>query len=486
MPKQLTDEEARTRLAKNFNGTITALEPFKGSLEPWRVKCICGNEWSAYPGNLFRKNKPSGCSVCAHQAQALTDEQARTRLNPTFTPLEPYPGNQKRHWKVICERGHRSSPIAGDLTEGHGCRECSDQDSRLTDEEARRRLAENFNGTITALEPYKTNRERWRVKCLICGKEWGPYAPNLLQKNKLKGCQACYHRIHHALTDEQARGRLNPTFTPLEPYPGSGRRNWRVTCERGHRSSPKAAILTEGCGCRECFHQDLTLTDEEARARIFKRHNGTITPMEPYPGANDLAWKMKCECGHQWAQSLSHLGKWGCQKCARRRQSLTDEEARMRLFDYFGDKITALEAYPGSWERNWLVVCNQCGKQWSPTANSLLVGSGCPNCAEYGFQLAKPAITYYIRISTPCGYLYKIGVTNLTVKQRYRAESVKFDVVAIWSFRTGVEALELETEILQKNEAYRYEGPMIFRYCRNDEIFTRDVLGLDNLEELEL
>ena len=68
-----------------------------------------------------------------------------------------------------------------------------------------------------------------------------------------------------------------------------------------------------------------------------------------------------------------------------------------------------------------------------------------------------------MRISTPCGYLYKIGVTNLTVKQRYRAESIKFDVVAIWSFKTGAEALELETEILQKNEAHRYEGPMNFQ-----------------------
>jgi hypothetical protein len=55
--------------------------------------------------------------------------------------------------------------------------------------------------------------------------------------------------------------------------------------------------------------------------------------------------------------------------------------------------------------------------------------------------------------------------------------------VEIWSFKTGAEALQLEIEILQKNEAHRYEGPMIFRYCKNDEIFTRDVLGLDNLEE---
>jgi predicted nucleic acid-binding Zn-ribbon protein len=356
---------------------------------------------------------------------------------------------------------------------------------QLTDEEARRRLSKNFNGTITALEPYRSNRERWGVKCVTCGNKWSPYPPNLLQKKKLKGCQACYHRTH-ALTDEQARARLNPTFTPLEPYPGSGRRNWQVICKRGHRSNPKAAILVDGCGCRKCLNEDMALTDEEARSRIFKLHNGTVTPMEPYPGAAALPWKMKCECGHEWAKSLSHLGKWGCQKCAWQKISLTDEEARRRLFDYFGDKITVLEPYPGSWERNWLVACNQCGKEWSPTANSLLVGSGCPNCAEYGFQLAKSAITYYIRISAPCGYLYKIGVTNLTVKQRYRAESVKVDVVEIWSFKTGAEALQLETEILQKNEAHRYEGPMIFRYCKNDEIFTRDVLGLDNLEEQSL
>ncbi len=120
--------------------------------------------------------------------------------------------------------------------------------------------------------------------------------------------------------------------------------------------------------------------------------------------------------------------------------------------------------------------------EWPTTINNRTgLTHGCPVCAETGFDPSIPAIAYYIRIETGGGPLYKIGVTNRTVAERFHRDidRVKIKVIKEWEFNSGAEALEFERNILSCFQDQRYDGPLILIQMGNTEIFEVDVLDLD-------
>jgi len=97
-----------------------------------------------------------------------------------------------------------------------------------------------------------------------------------------------------------------------------------------------------------------------------------------------------------------------------------------------------------------------------------------------GFNPDKPAILYYLK-DTETG-LYKIGITNNTVEERFGKAFCSKRAIALkeQSFLNGQEALEYEQEILEQ---------FAYARCTNDkwpiklggrtEFFNCDILGLD-------
>ena len=110
---------------------------------------------------------------------------------------------------------------------------------------------------------------------------------------------------------------------------------------------------------------------------------------------------------------------------------------------------------------------------------------GCPDCAESGFNPSQPGVLYYIAVSTDDGdTLYKIGITNTSVKSRFPAlDLARIRVVRTWRFAVGRFAAEREAEILYQYAGDRYYGPDILVGAGNTELFTHDVLGLDRRDD---
>ena len=86
-----------------------------------------------------------------------------------------------------------------------------------------------------------------------------------------------------------------------------------------------------------------------------------------------------------------------------------------------------------------------CGYEWRVAPTSILQGYGCPVCATSGFNPEKPATLYYICINEK---YYKIGITGKTVQERFQREK---DVIIrlAWSqkFEKGSDAFLMEKEI---------------------------------------
>ena len=98
-----------------------------------------------------------------------------------------------------------------------------------------------------------------------------------------------------------------------------------------------------------------------------------------------------------------------------------------------------------------------------------------------------PGILYYIAITSEDGQkLYKIGVTNHSVEHRFPdLNKKKIRIIKLWSFKQGKEAENIEKDILTEFNEFKYKGPKIIRRG-NTEIFTKDILNLDNGTKINL
>ena len=111
--------------------------------------------------------------------------------------------------------------------------------------------------------------------------------------------------------------------------------------------------------------------------------------------------------------------------------------------------------------------------------------SGCADCAKTGFNPSEPGLLYYLAITTDDGDTrYKIGITNLSIEERFRGSDLaRIRVVKIWRFAVGRVAAERESEILYKFAGDLYYGPRLLVGAGNSELFAHDILGLDSQDE---
>ena len=123
-----------------------------------------------------------------------------------------------------------------------------------------------------------------------------------------------------------------------------------------------------------------------------------------------------------------------------------------------------------------IITCTTHG-DFEQIASNHISKSGCPRCSVTGFDVSKPGILYYLEVSDNGSKCYKIGITNLTVQQRFTAsERNKIKVISTTSYARGEDAYNEEQKLLKEYKEYRYTGPNIL-VSGNTELFTKDVLG---------
>ena len=99
-------------------------------------------------------------------------------------------------------------------------------------------------------------------------------------------------------------------------------------------------------------------------------------------------------------------------------------------------------------------------------------------------KYAWAANVYYIRIEKNQKRLWKIGVTSNNLDQRYRvADRRKIFAIRSWHYATREEAEAVEREILAEFANDAYHGCRVLKSGGDSELFTRDVLELDNFDD---
>lgn len=173
-----------------------------------------------------------------------------------------------------------------------------------------------------------------------------------------------------------------------------------------------------------------------------------------------------------------------CRSCANKIRSLNSFEKAKSSFIakaiiVHGNKnCYDLVEYTGN--KNCVtIICCGCQQIYDQIANAHLNGQGCPKCCKTGFNPAKSATMYYIRVTCNNTILYKIGITNRSIQERFsNTELSLIQIVHQWDYIKGIDAYNKEQEILKEFKEYKYIGEPILS-SGNTELFTHDILNLD-------
>ena len=281
--------------------------------------------------------------------------------------------------------------------------------------------------------------------------------------------------IQEKIADLVARG-----FTILK---STQEKHCGLTFHVQHRcgfESKKRANRTQP-GCKMCDMR-LSETEVQRRTAILASRGITVTGnrYDSPSGKRCLCFDLECNrCRHKWSSTANAWRDTGCEACYIKKLRLSETEVEARIASLAKRKITVLNQKYRKMEMCFDVECQLCGRKWSETAKALKK-YGCLNCCDTGFKLTKPAILYYLRVTNPFGNpVYKIGITNKTVAERFRRDLDKITILKIEDFKMGSGAFIKEKNILARHAADRYKGPDILIMNGNSELFCRDVLGHD-------
>lgn len=192
-------------------------------------------------------------------------------------------------------------------------------------------------------------------------------------------------------TTEQYKVELeakNPNIEVLEEYINAKTKilhrclkhniNWLI--------APSKALRGQGCvNCRsDKIKNKLTMTNDEYIVLLAQK-NPNIIPLEDYKGnkVKILHKYIKCGC-ENIVTPTSALQGFDCDKCTRAKSGEKRKKTHSQFITECKTKNPNIKIngkYIGA-HNNIECQCLICGYIWNPSATSLLMGYGCPNCAK--------------------------------------------------------------------------------------------------------
>jgi uncharacterized Zn-finger protein len=231
------------------------------------------------------------------------------------------------------------------------------------------------------------------------------------------GCPYCSgHRLLAGFNDLESKfPKLAKQLVDLDPrdlYHGSTRKvSWRCSESHVWIATPKAR--TSGTDCPYCSKNSLMVGFNDLATRhpdlAKEAYNWDPTNVIAATGSK-LEWK--CQIGHIWKATINNrLKKSGCPFCSGRLPVVGQTDLRTTHPELANEAVgwDPSQVKAGTnLRRPW--QC-QYGHEWiASIASRALRGSGCPNCANFGFSPASDAWIYLFE-HDPNGLL-QVGITN--------------------------------------------------------------------------
>ena len=366
---QATDPKTAQEWHPTKNGNLKPTEVTKGSHKKvwWQCSKHPLHEWNA---PIYRRSAGIGCPVCAGK-QVLkslndlntTDPELAKEWHPTknenLKRTEVTRGSKQTVWWQCSKYPDHEwdASIVDRSSKGYGCPICSGN-----------RVLEGFNDLNT------TDPE--------LAKEWHPTKNENLKRT------------------EVTRGSKQTVWWQCSKYPDH---EWDASIQR--RSKGIGCLICSGRKVLKGFN-DLQSLEPQLAKEWHPSRNGILRPSDVTRGSDKkIWWQCRKYPDHEWNASIkSRAQGFGCPVCA-----------GQQVLEGFNDLKTTDPELAKEWHQskngdlrpnNFLRFSNkkiwwQCSKfsehEWEALISSRSSGSGCPICAESGFNPAKDAWFYLMQ-----------------------------------------------------------------------------------------
>ncbi len=243
-----------------------------------------------------------------------------------------------------------------------------------------------------------------------------------------------------------------------------------------------------GNGCQKCGDLKIGAALRMSEKEFLRRARSVHGDLYEYDLSNltNQRSNVGIICGvHGKCKKMAHkhLAGQGCPRCAYQERGVSQrksaDEFLVAARGVHGNKYDYSEMEYGLVTENVRIICPEHGPfEQSPSKHTS--GQGCPSCAAYGFDAKSPAILYYLRVQDGPHTVWKIGITNRTIKERFSVDWYKITVVDFWTFDIGDDARNEEKKILREFRGERYRGENLLEQGGNTELFIADILGIDS------
>lgn len=250
---------------------------------------------------------------------------------------------------------------------------------RLTHEQFIERL-QQINPNIEILGTYINSKTKIKCKCKICRHEWETIPSSLLRGH---GCPKCGGT--GKLTHEEFMEKFNKQNKHSQDIEIMGtyiNAQTKIKCKckiDGHEWETIPSSLLQGKGCPKCGCS-VKSTHEEFMEKFYKqnKHAQDIEILGTYIARKT---KINCKCkidGYEWTPMANQLLHG--QGCPKcgGTKKLTHKEFIKRL-QHINSNIEVLGTYKNN-RTKIKCKCKKCEHEWTATPRDLLQGYGCPKC----------------------------------------------------------------------------------------------------------
>lgn len=422
-----------------LNAGFKPLEPFKKSHDKWKCTHIACGE-IVFPTFHSIQQGQGGCLPCGRKVSAekrklSESESVQIMVKANLQPIVPYEFADTP-WKSRCLLCNRLvQPRLSAIKAGQGgCGYCSGIFVDVETALGKMKLA-----NLVPLVEYTKSHEKWKSKCLLCGRVVFP-TYNQIQQG-IGGCKYCGKKFVDA--QEAAEIMLSRGLRPLEQYK-KGNSKWRCECLTcGKIVTPTYATIRSGNG--GCIYCAGMFIEPDKAVALMESVN--LKPLVPFKNGK-TKWKCECLiCGKIVFQSYNSMqqGYGPCGYCAGK---VVDVEEAMSTMRSAG--LKPLDPYSKALDR-WRCVCENCGKTVYPTHSSIKKGQGgCRFCAQIGIDYSGPGFIYLMTHQHLQSHKVGIGGSSRSRNRDRVTEHQKFG----WSlssrkdFETADDAFQVEQKVL--------------------------------------
>jgi hypothetical protein len=255
-----------------------------------------------------------------------------------------------------------------------------------------------------------------------------------------------------------------------------GHEFWRLHSDRLHY------------GCQFCSGRDLLTEEKIYSAELRDGYQIVAHERRNKWGGNYLFVKIRCDNGHEyWRHWGKDMATNGCLSCYDDRRSqaymMSDDMVKETTLLPDGAEWLGFERRPSSAGGSMSLQiyvnykCQNGHNVWQ-SRGELREGCGCRFCCRYGFKSDQPALLYLLKLIAMDRYLYKLGVTNRSIEERYplKADQEIIEDFVTVPFELGEKAHKKEQSFKKKFSQFRYKGDWRMPSGTGAyELFTHDI-----------